>query len=46
VRRDKLEARNPKFETNSKHDNINQLQCSKRGWNGFGVLDFPGSRFI
>jgi len=39
----KFEARNPKFETNSNDQN---MQNSKQASFGFGVLDFPDLRFI
>jgi hypothetical protein len=39
----KFEARNPKFETNSNDQN---MQNSKPASFGFGVLDFPDLRFI
>jgi len=38
----KFEARNPKFETNS---NVQIMQNSKPASFGFGVLDFPDLRF-
>jgi hypothetical protein len=39
----KFEARNPKFETNSNDQN---MQNSKQAPFGFDVLDFPDWRFI